>query len=83
MAKVSYSERSFKDLARIPKVQQKRISSKINLLTDFPLLGKPLVGEYSGTRSLRSWPYRIIYVFNPKEKLVCIVRILHRQGAYN
>ena len=45
--------------------------------------GKKLEGEYDGARSLRVWPYRIIYVIYQDIVTVVVLRVAHRQSVYN
>lgn len=71
-----------KQYSRIPKSAQTKVKKKLNLLKDNPLIGKKLEGELSSFRSLRSWPYRIIYKINYSDKRIEVVTILHRQGSY-
>ncbi len=61
---------------------QVKIQKKCTSLADNALLGKQLSGEFKGLRSLKAWPYRIIYLIKTEEKEVWITSILHRQGVY-
>lgn len=67
---------------RLPASEQKKIKSKLLLLKENSYSGKKLGGELASYRSLRAWPYRIIYHINNKEQRVEVTDILHRQGAY-
>ena len=71
-----------KHLQKIPKSEQTKITRKIFLLQTEPLAGKKLTGVLSQLRSLRAWPYRIIYHIHEKTQIVHIVTIAHRQGVY-
>ncbi len=71
-----------KHLKHLPKLEQSKVKKKLLLLADDPFSGKKLSGELEGIRSLRVWPYRIIYKINAVQKLVEVGAILHRQGAY-
>ncbi len=75
------AEKQFK---KLPKPERSKIQKKFNLLAENPQAGKKLAGEYAGQRSLRAWPYRIIYIISetPNQEAVLIIAILHRQGAY-
>lgn len=66
----------------IPESEKSKIKKKLFLLKDGPLAGKKLGGELSGKRSLKSWPYRIVYSINIREKIIEVADIIHRQGAY-
>ena len=79
--KVKIERSAYKDLKKIPPSKRKKIFKKIDLLIQYPLCGKQLEGQYRGLRSLRIWPYRIIYLIDRK-KQIWVVSILHRQGAY-
>lgn len=71
-----------KQYDHLPPPEQKKVKKKLLSLEINPLAGKKLSGELSLYRSLRIWPYRIIYTLNEKEKRVEISDIEHRQGAY-
>jgi len=45
-------------------------------------MGKKLEGELKKMRSIRIWPYRIIYQVFRKKITILIVSITHRQSAY-
>lgn len=79
---VILSKDAQKQYERLPKGEQIKVRKKLLLLEENPVSGKKLTGELSGIRSLRSWPYRIIYEINEKEKRVEIHKIAHRQGIY-
>jgi addiction module RelE/StbE family toxin len=69
-----------KQYKHLPKTEQIKIKKKLAQLEQEPLAGKILSGELSGYRSIRAWPYRIIYSIDDLN--VTIKSILHRQGAY-
>lgn len=71
-----------KQCEKLSKTEVKKINKKILILENNPQAGKKLSGNLSEVRSLKAWPYRIIYYINQKEKKIFIVSILHRQGAY-
>lgn len=73
------AQKQYKHLAN---TEQKKVKRKLILLESDPLAGKKLSGEFEESYSLRSWPYRIIYVINKQKKRVEISAILHRQGVY-
>lgn len=66
----------------LPQSEQKKVKKKLFSLESFPLSGKKLSGELSLYRSLRAWPYRIIYIVNDKKKRVEVSDIENRQGVY-
>lgn len=74
--------RALKVYNGLPKSEQIKFKKKLLSLETNPLEGKKLFGEYKDSRSLKAWPYRIIYYINEKEKKVFVVTIAHRQGVY-
>lgn len=80
--KLILSKSAQKQYKRLPQTEQKKISKKLFSLLRNPLSGKKLEGELIIYRSLRAWPYRIIYLFDEENNQVKITSILHRQGAY-
>ena len=77
---IEYKPQVVKQMQKIPFVQRKKILHKLNQLMFDPLAGKTLRGELEGLRSLRAWPYRIVYELE-KEKII-IYSIVHRQSVY-
>ncbi|MBI4226393.1 type II toxin-antitoxin system RelE/ParE family toxin [Candidatus Roizmanbacteria bacterium] len=71
-----------KQYRKLPKSETEKINKKFILLSGEPPAGKKLSGEYKETRSLKAWPYRIIYFINEKQQEIWIISIIHRQGAY-
>lgn len=71
-----------KDLKRLPKSEQSKVRKKVLILSSNPTAGKKLSGELEGLRSLRVWPYRIIYKINTVEHQIEVSGIIHRQRAY-
>ncbi|MDP3726714.1 MAG: type II toxin-antitoxin system RelE/ParE family toxin [bacterium] len=80
--KVTLSKDAQKQYERLPKSQQAKILKKIMGLEQNPNAGKKLEGELKGFRSLRAWPYRILYEINKAEQRIEVHKIAHRQGAY-
>lgn len=78
--KIRYETSSLKDLKKIDRNFQKRITKKIFLLAENPFIGKKLQGEFENMRSVRVWPYRIIYRIKSSEILIYTIK--HRQGVY-
>jgi mRNA-degrading endonuclease RelE of RelBE toxin-antitoxin system len=78
--KLEYRPNAIKQLNKLPEREKRKIVKKLNLLVNDPLSGKLLQGEYLGYRSLRAWPYRIIYRLTTTS--VLILSIAHRQSAY-
>ncbi|MCX6706284.1 MAG: type II toxin-antitoxin system RelE/ParE family toxin [Candidatus Woesebacteria bacterium] len=73
---------AIKQLKKIGSNDQKKARKKINGLLTYPLAGKPLKGKLSGLYSLKAWPLRIIYTFNPKNQTITIQTVEYRGGVY-
>jgi mRNA-degrading endonuclease RelE of RelBE toxin-antitoxin system len=73
-----------KQFRKLPKPERSKVQKKLKLLTDNPQAGKKLAGAYAAQRSLRAWPYRIIYEISTtvNQEAIIVLAILHRQGAY-
>ena len=71
-----------KQLQKIPLIHRKKIRKTIAFLAFDPNLGKKLTGELKDKRSIRIWPYRIIYKVYKKEVIVLILSVSHRQSVY-
>ena len=80
--KVEYSHTAGKQIKKLPKDKQIKVLATIEKLKNDPYAGKKLKGEFQKLRSLKVWPYRIIYRYLPQEKLLFINVIKHRQKAY-
>lgn len=79
---VILSKSAQKEYQQLPKTDQSKILKRLHLLETEPLSGKKLMGELNDMRSLRAWPYRIIYIINTSQKRIEILKIAHRQGVY-
>ncbi len=79
---VILSKDAQKQYEHLPKEEQVKVYKKLLLLQEDPTAGKKLTGELGGIRSLRAWPYRVIYEVNQKESRVEVLKIAHRQGVY-
>lgn len=78
--RIKYKPEAVKQLKKLPHFEKKKIIRKIELLSQNPYCGKVLKGELEGLRSLRAWPYRIIYEIRGQSLI--ILSIAHRQSAY-
>ena len=76
------SKEAKKHYSNLPKSEQRKVKKKLLTLQENPRSGKKLTGNLDGYRSLRAWPYRIIYILNEQGKRIEVSDILHRQGAY-
>ena len=66
----------------MPKSEQIKIKKRLLVLEQNPKEGKKLSGKLLGIRSLKAWPYRIIYLIEEKKKQIFVVTIAHRQEVY-
>jgi len=71
-----------KQYTKLVKTDKIKVDKKILLLFIDSSAGKKLSGEFKGKCSLKAWPYRIIYIVDESKKVIWILSILHRQGAY-
>jgi len=77
---LAYKPEAVKQIKKLPLSEKKKIIRKLELLAQTPHSGKVLKGELEGLRSLRAWPYRIIYEIESKE--IIVFSVTHRQSAY-
>ena len=80
MLQVIITPKARKQYKHLPSREQTKIKKKLIALGDDPYAGKKLAGALEKLRSLRAWPYRIIYYIDKKK--IFVVSIIHRQGAY-
>ncbi len=80
--KVILSKEAQKSYTHFPISEQKKIKKRLLALIDYPYIGKKLEGQLSQYRSIRAWPYRIIYQVNDDKQRIEVSNIVHRQGAY-
>ena len=75
-----------KELAKIDKVHQKQIKTKLQLLCKDPEFLqnniKALKAEYSGMFRLRVGTYRVVFQVKDKEIVILVLRIGHRKDVY-
>ena len=64
------------------KSDQTIIRNRLLLLERYPLEGKKLTGRLAEIRSLKVWPYRILYYIDKKKRKVFVVTMAHRQWVY-
>ncbi|MGI0084561.1 MAG: type II toxin-antitoxin system RelE family toxin [Nitrososphaerales archaeon] len=80
--KIEYKSSVLHDLRQLNKETASRILSEIHeTLSNNPLVGERLHGEFAGLYKLRVGEYRVIYARIAKER-VLILRIRHRSKAY-
>jgi mRNA interferase RelE/StbE len=81
--KVLYTDEFQKDIAKIKaNLIRSRIKKLVQRLIDNPISDEPLKYDYAGLRSLRISPFRIIYEFNEKDKIIILHKFEHRGKAY-
>lgn len=73
---------ALKQYNHLPKSEQIKIKKKLRSLEENPQEGKKLSGELAELRSLRAWPYRIIYYIDVSQKKIFVITVAHRQGVY-
>ena len=81
MSRLIFSFNAQKDFARLSLPEREKVFKKLKTLEKEPLSGKLLVGKLRGLRSLRAWPYRIVYQVRQPNK-VLVLKIFHRQKGY-
>ena len=72
-----------REIRRIPKRDRLRIIRAIDELADSPLRGAVLKGDLRGLRRLRVGDYRVVYKVQHTALVVLVIRVAHRQGAYD
>ena len=82
MATTQLTNEAAKDLRRLPPMYLSAVAEALRALAAEPLSGKPLRGDYLGSRSRRVGTYRIVYAFDPKTDRVEVFAIRHRSEAY-
>lgn len=80
--KIIITPEAIKQYGKLPKVEQKKIKKKISVLEQDSNAGKKLSSNFSKLRSLRVWPYRILYFTNESQNTIYVITIAHRQGVY-
>ncbi len=73
---------ALKQYKHLPLSEQKKVKRKFVGLEQSPFEGKKLSGSLSDIRSVRVWPYRILYYIDAKKSKLFVVTIAHRQGVY-
>ena len=80
--KVNYSKTSLKQLKKLTRTKQIEILKKIEKLKNDPDAGKKLKWPLKNFRSLKAWPYRIIYQYSENDRAIFINIIQYRQSTY-
>ncbi|OGG12017.1 hypothetical protein A2Z00_03210 [Candidatus Gottesmanbacteria bacterium RBG_13_45_10] len=80
--KLVLKDEAVRRLKRIGARDKAKVKKKIySLLTD-PFQGKMLTGKLKDFRSVKAWPLRIIYTFDPVTRIVEIETIDYRGNVY-
>ncbi len=82
MYNVEIAPAALKFIERLEKNITDRIVRTVDSLKADPFIGKKLLGELAGFRSLRVGQYRIIYIIIEKKVLIQVVKIAHRREVY-
>ncbi|KKW38411.1 hypothetical protein A2454_05715 [Candidatus Peribacteria bacterium RIFOXYC2_FULL_55_14] len=82
MYTIELTKKAEKSLESLRKRDQQRVMAGIESLREDPFIGKKLQGPLEGLRSLRVWPFRIIYSVNKKVVMVTVVAIGNRKDVY-
>ena len=79
---IFYKAEAVKNLKNLNPTEKQKAKRKIESLLSNPLSGKKLKGEFSDLRSLKAWPLRIIYFFDPKSQTITIITVDFRGDVY-
>jgi mRNA interferase RelE/StbE len=82
MYRIEIKRKALKELTSLPTHEQRGVMDAIALLRTNPMAGKGLQGDFKGLRSLRVWPYRIIYAVDHAVITVTVLRVRHRKNVY-
>ena len=80
--KLVYKDEAIKRLKKIRPQDKAKAKKKIQSLVLNPYVGKPLKGGLHGLFSLKAWPLRIIYSFDPNAQTITIETIDYRGDVY-
>lgn len=76
------SNKTNKEILKLPLQIQNKINKAFSVIKNNPIAGPKLGGELGNNYKFRVGDYRIIYQFRPKESIVSILKVEHRQGVY-
>ena len=83
---IEFTESALKQLRHLDKAQARRIVSFLNnriVPCDDPrLLGKALVGNFSGLWRYRIGDFRVVAQIRDEKVVVVVVRVAHRKEVY-
>jgi len=75
-----FTESFIKDFRKLSKLNQKRVRKRLEILKEYPYLGKKLENTQVGQYRLRVGDIRVRY--DILEKNVVLLRVLKREDAY-
>lgn len=78
VTRIRWERRAVKELAALPRDDQRRIVEAVEGLLDEPLAGEPLAAQWKGLRRLRVGRYRVLYGFDGQQLLISVVKVGHR-----
>lgn len=82
MFRVELTNRAEKDLKRLDKIYQGKVSKYIDLLGINPLVGQKMSGEFRDSYRIKIPPLRIIYTPDFEKKIIWVRTIGFRGGVY-
>ncbi len=82
MPPVFITKRARKLIDKMPAEEKKRCADALRVLSNDPLRGEMLLGEFRGLRRYRVGVLRIVYRLDKKPKPILIVAIGHRREVY-
>ena len=80
--RIRWERRAVKELAGLPRREQRRVVKAVEGLLENPLGGEPLAAQWKGLRRLRVGRYRVLDGFDGTELLIAVVRVGHRKDVY-
>ena len=80
--RIRWERRAIKELADLPRREQRRVVEAVEGLLENPLGGEPLAAQWKGLRRLRVGRYRVLDGYDGTELLIAVVRVGHRKDVY-
>ena len=79
---IRWERRALKEAASLPKADRLKVLAAVESLTEKPLRGECLSGQWKGMRRLRVGYVRVIYAFDGRSLLILVLRVRHRREVY-
>jgi len=76
--RVTMNRSAWKDWRKLESADKQRVLDILPFLALNPFIGKKLQGEFTGSRRMRVWPFRVVYRILKKERVVEVWRVGHR-----